>query len=91
MEHVGKHLEKEGGDLGAEVEDVVLREWMRAEGLIAQERGRWVVAGIGGRRRGRGVGAGAGPVVVSPMKEEEDADEAEVDGQGEADADGEDE
>ncbi|KAL8917039.1 MAG: hypothetical protein Q9208_008214 [Pyrenodesmia sp. 3 TL-2023] len=81
MEHVGKHLEKEG-DLGPEVEDVELREWMRGERLISEERGRWVVAGVGGRRRGRG---GSGAVVV---KEE---DEEEVDGEGEADADGEDE
>ncbi|KAL8760531.1 MAG: hypothetical protein Q9184_003295 [Pyrenodesmia sp. 2 TL-2023] len=84
MEHVGKHLEKEG-ELGAEVEDVELREWMRREGLIAEERGGWVVAGVGGRRRGRG---GGGAVVV--VKEEEEEEE-EVDGEGEADADGEDE
>lgn len=77
---MGKHLEKEG-DLGAEVEDVELREWMRREGLISQQRGRWIVAGVGGRRRGRG---GSGVVVV---KEEDE----EVDGEGEADADGEDE
>ncbi|KAI4287262.1 MAG: hypothetical protein L6R35_003478, partial [Caloplaca aegaea] len=43
MEHVGRHLEKEGEDLGVEVEDVGLREWMVGEGLVAWEKAGWVV------------------------------------------------
>lgn len=81
MEHVGKHLEKDG-DPGVEVEDVELREWMVREKLIGWERGRWIVAGVGGRRRGRGGGV---------VKEEVEAIERDVDGEGEEDADGDDE
>ncbi|KAI4120227.1 MAG: hypothetical protein LQ338_007169 [Usnochroma carphineum] len=81
MEHVGQHLEKEG-DPGVEVEDLELRDWMIREELISWERGRWVVVGVGGRRRGRG---------GSVVKEEAEEKGGEMDGEGEADADGEDE
>lgn len=60
MEHVGRHLEKgEGG--GEEDEDVGLREWMLAQGLLTPDRtGGWVVVGCGGRKRGKGVGVEVG-------------------------------
>ena len=52
MEHVGRHLEQ--GNLGEEVEDVDLREWMRKEGLITWENGMWVVAGTMEKKQRRG-------------------------------------
>ncbi|KAL8955871.1 MAG: hypothetical protein Q9193_006425 [Seirophora villosa] len=90
MEHVGRHLEKEGGggeeDMGVEVEDVGLRDWMVREGLVSWEKGAWVVVGAGGRRR-RGAGVA---VTTAAVKKEEDEEEEE-DADGEADADGEEE
>lgn len=88
MEHVGRHLEKEGGeeDMGVEVEDVGLRDWMVKEDLIKWEKGAWVVVGAGGRRRRGGV-----PVTTAAVKKEEEEEEEEEDADGEADADGEDE
>lgn len=87
MEHVGRHLEKEAGeDMGVEVEDVGLRDWMVKEDLISWEKGAWVVVGAGGRRRRGGV-----PVTTAVIKKEEEEEEEEEDADGEADADGEDE
>ncbi|KAL8721151.1 MAG: hypothetical protein Q9225_002109 [Loekoesia sp. 1 TL-2023] len=77
MEHVGRHLEKE--DPGSEVEDLELRDWMVKERLVVKKHGRYVVAGLNGRRRsGRG-----------NLKEE--VAEGERDAEGEEDAEGEDE
>lgn len=60
MEHVGRHLEKGEGD-GEEDEDVGLREWMLAQGLLTPNGpGRWLVVGCGGRKRVKGVGAEVG-------------------------------
>lgn len=78
MEHVGRHLEK--GPVGTEVEDLQLRDWMLAEGLLEQVKGEYRVVGVGGKKRGRGAYTGT-------VKDEEGAI---VEG-GEEDADGEDE
>lgn len=79
MEHVGRHLEK--GTLGPEVEDLELRNWMLAEGLLEVVKGGgYKVIGVGGKRRGRSATAAAGAAV------QEEAVEV-----GEEDADGEDE
>ncbi|KAL8745447.1 MAG: hypothetical protein Q9190_002408 [Brigantiaea leucoxantha] len=78
MEHVGRHLEKGDDD---EVEDVGLREWMVAEGLLEHVvGGGWRVYGSGaGRRRGRGCGSGS----ISGKQEEEDIGEEDAMGDDE--------
>lgn len=52
MEHVGRHLEREGQQaLGEEVEDVALREWGLREGVLALADGKCRLAslvGVGG-------------------------------------------
>lgn len=81
MEHVGRHLEK--GSVGTEVEDLQLRDWMLAEGLLEQVKGGYRVVGVGGKKRGRGAYTGT-------VKTEEGGFVEAQEG-GEEDADGEDE
>ena len=51
IEHVGKHLEKGDVDLGAEVEDVTLREWMVAQGFLAREGGEWRLKDVAKKKK----------------------------------------
>ena len=53
MEHIGRHLEKGEKE---EEEDVKLRDWMAAEGLLQWEAGlkTYRVVGIGGKRNASG-------------------------------------
>lgn len=69
MEHVGRHLEKQGTE--EEDEDVGLREWMVQEGLVFLERGAWRVVGIAeGKKRG----GKSARVETQPGDGEEDAE-----------------
>lgn len=75
MEHVGRHLAE--GTVGVEVEDLELRDWMLAQGLLEVAEGGWYrVTGTGGKRRGESAPAAAGAVVKEKVVEvgEEDAD-----------------
>ncbi|KAK4693840.1 hypothetical protein P7C71_g3628, partial [Lecanoromycetidae sp. Uapishka_2] len=70
IEHVGKHLEKGDVDLNAEVEDIMLRDWMVSQGFLAREGGEWRLKDVAKKKKRLGkVGAEAG----DDDEEEEDA------------------
>lgn len=50
MEHVARHLEQ-GTAAEPEREDIALRDWMLAQGLLQRVGSGWRVVGVGGRRR----------------------------------------
>ncbi|KAL8736081.1 MAG: hypothetical protein Q9181_002567 [Wetmoreana brouardii] len=83
MEHVGRHLEKDG-DPGFEEEDLELRDWMIKEKLLERTKEGWKVIGLGARRRR----VDARKDVMGSEGEEEEVD---AEGEDDEDADGEDE
>ena len=73
MEHVARHLEQ-GTAANEEREDVGLRDWMIAEGLLERVEAGWAVVGVGGRRRrGGSKGDVGGEVGEGEGEGEEDA------------------
>lgn len=97
MEHVGRHLEQGDGLRLVEAEDMLLKGWMMAQGLLASDEVvGYRLAGCDGRR-GRGSKRAMKQVRVVDVEEEvdEEEEEEEEDGEegedvGEADAEGED-
>ena len=72
IEHVGKHLEKGDVEGMPEVEDVVLRDWMVAQGFLEREGGVWRLRDVAKKKKRVGKYGGEGG--------EEDGEEEEGEG-----------